>query len=71
MPEEFEVGMILQMLDILLRAGEQVVNAQDFVAVAQQPIAQMRPQEAGASGHHDALAQTIRRLPHWPILRSN
>jgi hypothetical protein len=42
-------------LDILLPAGKEVVNANDIVPIRQQPIAKMRAQEAGSAGHKDEL----------------
>jgi hypothetical protein len=42
--------------DVVLAAGEVVVHTQHVVAVAQQAFAQMRAEEAGTAGHHNALA---------------
>ena len=38
-----------------LRAGEEVVDAQHVVAVREQPVAQVRAEEAGAAGDEDPL----------------
>ena len=45
-----------QMLDVLLGAGEEVVDADDVVAIRDQSIAQMRAQEAGTAGDEDRVA---------------
>src|SRR5206468_11658211 len=54
-----EPWVIEQVLDIALRSGEEVVNAEHFVAVLQQPLAQMRAEESGAAGDQDALAGVV------------
>ena len=38
-----------------LRAGEEVVDAEHVVALGQQPLAQMRAEEAGAAGDENAF----------------
>ena len=57
MADELEVLLADQMLDVAPRAGEKIVDADDFGALREQPVAQMRAEEAGAAGHHDALLQ--------------
>ena len=52
----------MQMLDVAPRAGEEIVDADDFRALRQQAVAQMRAEEAGAAGHHDALLQMHRLI---------
>jgi len=42
--------------DIVLVAGEVVVDAQHVVACRQQALAEMRAEKAGAAGHQDPLA---------------
>jgi hypothetical protein len=37
--------------DVLLPAREQVVDADDLVAVLEQPVAEVGPEESGAAGH--------------------
>jgi hypothetical protein len=46
---EFETRMPDQALNVLLGAGEEVVGANDIVAIGDQAIAQMRAEEASAS----------------------
>ena len=55
---EFRVGE--EVRDIGLVAGEEIVGANDFMAVVQQSLAQMRAEETGASGHQDALAAAVK-----------
>jgi len=43
----------------VLGAGEEVVHAQDVVAVGEQALAQVRAEEAGAAGDEDAFAQVV------------
>jgi hypothetical protein len=38
------------MRDVALRAGEEVVDAQDIVAALDETIAQVRSEESGAAG---------------------
>ena len=52
---QLEMRIAQQMRDVVLAAGEEVVDAQHVVAVAQQALAQMRAEEAGAAGHQHAL----------------
>ena len=53
-PLELESGMVQQVRDIGTRSGEQIVHAQDLVPFVDQPFAQMRAQESGASGDQNA-----------------
>jgi hypothetical protein len=55
----FEAGVAVQMLDIALGAGEQIVRANDFVTLLQQSIDQMRSEKSGAPGNQDPFAATI------------
>ena len=49
----------MQVLDIALGAGEQVVGAEHLVAVGKQPVDEVRPEETGPAGHQDALAALV------------
>ena len=57
MADEFEAFLANEMLDVATRAGEEIVDADDVRPLLEQPVAQMRAEEAGAAGHHDALLQ--------------
>src|SRR5262249_47549483 len=48
---ELEVVVIEQMLDIALRAGEEIIDANDVGAIREQTIAEVRAEETGASGN--------------------
>ena len=56
-PDELEARMVVQVVDVPLVAGEQVVDAEDLVPLLEQPIAQMRAEEAGAAGDEYSLAR--------------
>src|SRR5437867_1473099 len=61
-PHEFEPGMAHQMSNILLRAGEKVVQANDVIAHFKQTIAQMtanKPDSARDNSLHDLLLQLV------------
>ena len=55
-PDEFEAGMVAQMVDVALAAGKQVIGTDHLVSQCQQLIAQVRPQEPGPAGNQYALA---------------
>ena len=66
--DELEAGKALEMLDIGAFAAEEVVQADDFVPVAQQPLAQMRSQEPSTARHQyshvsPSVAQLLRAIP--------
>lgn len=54
--DEFEARVGVQMRDIALGAGEQVVNTDDLVPICEQAVTQMRPEEAGTTGNEDPFA---------------
>ena len=47
------------MRDIVLAAGEEIVDAQDLVALLQKAVDQMRSEETCAAGDHHASARII------------
>jgi hypothetical protein len=51
---ELEVRVIQQVGDVVLAAGEQVVQADHAVAARDQPVAQVRADEPGSAGDQDA-----------------
>src|SRR6185437_11351814 len=68
---EEEVLAVFQVLDVLQRARVEVVDADDAVALAQEEVAQMRPEEAGPAGN-DRGGHGIHRvvpveLPQLPL----
>jgi hypothetical protein len=56
--DQFEVGLIEQVVDVGLLAGEEVVEADDVVALLDESIAQVRAEEPGAAGDENTF--TIR-----------
>ena len=59
MAQQLEPLVPQQMRDVAFVAGEEIVDAQHLVAVADQPVAEMRAEEAGAAGDEDAFAGGI------------
>jgi hypothetical protein len=57
--DELEPRVVMQMIDVAFGAGEEVVDAEHFVALLQQSIAQMRAEEARAAGDQDAPAGIV------------
>ena len=41
--------MVMEVLCVPLRAGEEVVRAKEFVALLREPVRQVRAEEAGAA----------------------
>jgi hypothetical protein len=54
-PHQLEAGVIDEVRDVVLVAGEEIVDAEDVVALRQQAFAKMRTQEAGPSGDQDSF----------------
>ena len=57
--QQFEVRVVQQMSDVVLGAGEEVVDAEHVVAIRKQTLAQMAAEEAGTAGDEDALAEVV------------
>jgi hypothetical protein len=53
--QDFEPRMVEEMCDVAPRAREEIVDADDFVAPAQQRVAQMTPDETRAARYKDSL----------------
>jgi hypothetical protein len=53
-----------QMRDVAFGAGEEVVDTDKVGAALQQALAQMRPEEAGPTGHQNALFEMHARSVH-------
>jgi len=52
--DEGEPGIAEQVRDVVRAPGEEVIDADDGVAVGKEPLAQVRTDEAGAAGDDDA-----------------
>ena len=70
-PHRLEVRIADQVGDVVLAAGEIVVDAQHIVSVAHQTLTEMRPKETGAAGHqHPFARQSHQFLPPRQVARS-
>ena len=75
-PHRLEMRNPKQPGDIVLAAGEVVVDAQHIVAAGHQPLAEMRAEKTGTAGDENALSDRAheeipgegRRKPLTPIL---
>jgi len=54
-----KVRVVEQMGDVVLGAGEEVVEADDIMTIVQQAVAEMRAEEAGAAGDERANAGVV------------
>jgi len=52
--EEGEAGVVFEMGDVGEAAGEEVVEADDVVAVGEEEVGEVRADEAGGAGDGDA-----------------
>ena len=59
MAQELEARMIVQVVDVALGAGEEIVDADDLVALRKQPVDQVRAEKPSAARHQNALAAFI------------
>ena len=57
--QEFKVRVVEQVGDVVLGAGEEVVDADDVVALGQQALAEVAAQEAGAAGNQNPFSQCV------------
>jgi len=57
--DEFEPGMVDQVLDVVLAAGEEVVGADDMMAAFDQAVAQVAAEETGATRDKDLAAPVV------------
>ena len=48
MPQQLERRVAEQVLYVAPRSGEEIIYAENFTLIRQEPLAQMRSQEAGA-----------------------
>ena len=58
-PDELEARVVVQVIDVALGAGEEVVDAEHLVALLEQAVAEVGAEEAGAAGHEDPLAGIV------------
>jgi len=67
-PDEFEARVLEQVFDVALVAGKEVVQAEDFLAPREQPVAQVRADEPRAAGDeiYVANSQTLLSIKQKP-----
>jgi hypothetical protein len=53
-PDQFEVRMTNQVLDVTSRSGEEIVDAEDASPIRQQALTQVRTQETRTAGNQYA-----------------
>jgi hypothetical protein len=51
----FEAGIPQEVADVVLAAGEEVVETQDILPLGQKFFAEVRPEKAGAAGDENPL----------------
>ena len=56
MTQQLEAGMAQEMLDILARAGIEIVHAQHLRVVFEQALTQVRTEKSGTARHEHPLA---------------
>jgi hypothetical protein len=56
---QLEVGVIEQRRDVVLGAGEEVIDTDHIMAIGQQALAQMRAEKAGAAGDQNPFSQGV------------
>jgi hypothetical protein len=61
---QLEAGVVEQVRDVVLGAGEEVVDTEHVVPFGQQAVAQVAAQKAGAAGDEDALGGVVVALGH-------
>jgi hypothetical protein len=54
---QLEIRVVEEMGDVVLGAGEEVVETDDVVAFGEQTLAEMAAEEAGAAGDEDAFSE--------------
>lgn len=60
MAHELEPGMVVQVLDVALGAGKEVVGADHLMPLFKQAVGQVRAEETGAAGDQDAFAGVVK-----------
>jgi hypothetical protein len=53
MPHQLEAGIADEMLDVGLPPGEEVIEADDVVTLADEAIAKVRAEKSGTAGNED------------------
>ena len=66
MAHEFQPFMAVEVVDVSLCAGKQIVDAKHFVTLVKQPVHQVRAQKARAAGYENPFS-TIEKAWQWII----
>ena len=53
--DQLEIRLVEQMLNVELLAGEEVIDADDVVALGYETVTQVRAEKSGAAGDEDAF----------------
>ena len=61
---ELEAAMLQELVEIPPGASEQVINADDLVAILDEPLAEVRPEKARTAGYEDPLRHEVCILLH-------
>ena len=64
MANQLEIGVVHPVHDVLLPAGEEVIENDDLVACHHEAVHEVRADEAGSSGDEDAHALGFGELRH-------
>jgi hypothetical protein len=55
MAHQFETRLLQEVGDVVLPAGEKIIDTQNILALRDEPLAQVRAEESGAARHQDPL----------------
>ena len=53
--DAFKMGIPKEMADVVLAAGEKIVEAKDLLSLGEKPLAEVRSEKAGAAGDENPL----------------
>jgi hypothetical protein len=67
MPHDFKIGVLEQGGDVPAGAGIEIVDAEHIAAFCQEPLAEMRPQEACAPRDQHPFSYQVCHPPCPPI----
>ena len=66
MTYQLEMMVVEQVRDVVLGAGEEVVDTEHIVSLAEQLLAQVRAEKTGAAGDQHAFAMIILHVGNRP-----
>lgn len=56
MPNEFEMGVIHQMKDVVFAAGKEIINTKNIVAVTDKTFTKIGTEETGTAGYKNSFS---------------